>query len=136
MLISDFIKFTIFIKNDEKYPKYAKSWKIINFMRFHEFLHFSLFFNFLEIPEKCSQTKSQRIRQKIKIYEKHQNLSILIFHRNSSRMKIAKDTLKYSKWWNIIKNDDFLSIFHDLSHRLAHFSWNIMKNNHFSLIFT
>ena len=56
---------------------------------------------------------------------------MLISDKNAQK-KIAKDTLKYSKWWNIIKNDDFLSIFHDLSSQFASFQ---MKYRNKLLIF-
>ena len=63
-------------QNMQKSIKSKKNMIFLIFLIFHEFCVFS------EIPEKCSQTKSQRIRQKIKIYEKRNKIDI--FHVFSS----------------------------------------------------
>ena len=72
LLISDCNKFTLFIKNDEICPKSSKSWKIINFIIFDEFIHFHVFLyflNFIEIPENANHENRKGYVKIMKIYD-------------------------------------------------------------------
>ena len=72
LFISDCIKFTHFIKNDEICPKSSKSWKIIKYLEFLGFIHFHVFLyflNFIEIPENANHENRKGYVKIMKIYD-------------------------------------------------------------------